>query len=99
IYFDGHEQENVKEYQQYNSDEIKITILPERLEIWDTCHVLVTYDEAYFYANDNNLPFWLEGKEFIIKKKAKNYRLWARVIIKPEQANGYWKSEDMVKQL
>ncbi|CAG8746459.1 27516_t:CDS:2 [Gigaspora margarita] len=72
VYFDSHEQENIKEYRkewalrimncqkkkkQYSSDEMKITIPPERLEIWDTHHVLVTHNEAYFYANDNKLSF------------------------------------------
>ncbi|CAG8616986.1 16706_t:CDS:2, partial [Cetraspora pellucida] len=84
IYFDGHEREDVKEYrkewasrmmnyrkkmEQYNGDEMEIVIPPERLEIWDTRHVLVTHDEAYFYANDDNSSFWVEDKESIIKKK------------------------------
>lgn len=141
VYFDGHEREDVKEYrkewalrmmnrqkkmEQYSGDEMEITIPPERLEIWDTRHVLVTHDEAYFYANDDNSSFWLEDNESIIKKKGQGSSIMvsdflcachgplrlteadairlgldqrARVIIKPGQANGYWKSEDMVKQL
>ncbi|CAG8779143.1 31673_t:CDS:2, partial [Gigaspora margarita] len=43
----------------------------------------------------------LEDNESIIKKRPRiiDYDQRARVIIKPEQTNGYWKSEDMVKQL
>ncbi|CAG8774917.1 22698_t:CDS:2, partial [Gigaspora rosea] len=84
VYFDGHEQEDVKEYQkkwsirmmnyqkkieQYEGDDMENVIPPERLEIWDTRHVLVTHDEVYFYANDDNSSFWVEDEESIIKKK------------------------------
>ncbi|CAG8753191.1 4912_t:CDS:10 [Cetraspora pellucida] len=119
IYFDGHEWEDVKEYRkewasrmmnyrkkmkQYNGDEMEIVIPPKQLEIWDTHHVLVTHDEAYFYANDDNSSFWVEDKESIIKKKGQESTIMvkreARVIIKPGQhADGYWKSKNMVKQL
>ncbi|CAG8844546.1 5712_t:CDS:2, partial [Gigaspora margarita] len=85
--------------EQYSSDEMEITIPPERLKIWNTRHILVTHDKAYFYTNDDNSSFWLKDNEFIIKKKTKDYQLWTRVIIKPGQANSYWKSEDMIKQL
>ncbi|CAG8841753.1 32013_t:CDS:2, partial [Gigaspora margarita] len=69
------------------------------LEIWDRHYVLVTYDKVYFYANDDNLSFWVEDEESIIKKKAKGQQLWLVTffIIKPgQQADGYWKSEHMV---
>ncbi|CAG8625417.1 25176_t:CDS:2, partial [Gigaspora rosea] len=142
VYFDGHEREDVQEYrkgwamrmmnyqkkmEQYDGDEMENVIPPERLEIWDTCHVLVTYDKAYFYANDNNSFVWVEDKESIIKKKGQGLAIMAsdflcachgplhlteadairlgldreaRVIIKPgQQADGYWKSENMVQQL
>ncbi|CAG8768122.1 17997_t:CDS:2, partial [Gigaspora rosea] len=89
--------------EQYSSNEIEITIPPESLEIWDTRHVLVTHDEVYFYANDDKSFFWLENNESIIKKKGQGLLIMAdairlgldqraQVIIKPEQANGYWKS-------
>ncbi|CAG8757450.1 5274_t:CDS:1, partial [Cetraspora pellucida] len=84
IYFDGHEREDVQEYrkewairmmnyqkkmEQYDGDEMENVIPPEQLEIWDMCHILVTHDEVYFYANDDNSSFWVEDNESIIKKK------------------------------
>ncbi|CAG8849338.1 15166_t:CDS:2, partial [Gigaspora margarita] len=107
----GHEREDVQEYrkkwvirmmnyqkkmEQYDGDEMENVIPPERLEIWNMRHVLVTHDEVYFYTNDDNSSFWVEDKESIIKKKAKEAdatRLGldqeARVIIKPgQQADG-----------
>ncbi|CAG8653091.1 5212_t:CDS:2 [Dentiscutata erythropus] len=80
VYFNGHEWEDVREYQ--------------RLEIWDMRHVLVTHDEVYFYANDDNSSFWVEDKESIIKKKGQGL-----AIMPGQQADSYWKSENMVKQL
>ncbi|CAG8843692.1 41106_t:CDS:2, partial [Gigaspora margarita] len=68
--------------EQYDGNEMENVIPPERLEIWDTRHVLVIHNEAYFYANNDN--------SFV----------WARVIIKPgQQADGYWKSKNIVQQL
>ncbi|CAG8850526.1 35972_t:CDS:2, partial [Gigaspora margarita] len=58
-----------KKIEQYSSNEMKITILLERHEIYDTRHVLVTHDKAYFYTNDDNSSFWLKDNESIIKKK------------------------------
>ncbi|CAG8778416.1 3058_t:CDS:10 [Gigaspora margarita] len=111
----GHSGKNVQEYrkkwairmmnyrkkmEQYNGDEMENVIPPERLKIWDMRHVLVTHNEVYFYANDDNSSFWIEDKESIIKKKGQGSAIMARIIIKLEQqANGYWKSEDIVKQL
>ncbi|CAG8772484.1 22301_t:CDS:2, partial [Gigaspora rosea] len=90
-----------KKMKQYDGDEMENVIPPERLEIWDMRHILVTYNEVYFYANDDNSSFWVEDKESIIKKKTKEAdatRLGldqeARVIIKlRKQADGYWKNE------
>ncbi|CAG8828645.1 13195_t:CDS:2, partial [Gigaspora margarita] len=78
-----------KKMEQYDSDDMENIIPPKRLEIWDMRHVLVTHDEVYFYANDDNLFFWIKDEESIIKKRPRvsNY------------ADSYWKSEDMVKQL
>ncbi|CAG8474592.1 12344_t:CDS:2, partial [Gigaspora rosea] len=96
-----------EEMEQFDDDDMENVIPPERLEIWDMRHVLVTYDEVYFYANDNNSSFWVENEESIIKKKGQGSAIMAddtrlgldrgaRVIIKPgQQADGYWKSEDM----
>ncbi|KAF0556083.1 hypothetical protein F8M41_016288 [Gigaspora margarita] len=92
VYFDGHEREDVREYrkgwamrmmnyqkkmEQYDGDEMENVIPPERLEIWDTRHVLVTHDEAYFYANDDNSFVWVEDKESIIKKKGQGSAIMA----------------------
>ncbi|CAG8691771.1 24593_t:CDS:2 [Gigaspora margarita] len=75
VYFDGHEREDVQEYckswaprminyrkkmDQYCGDEMKIVIPPELLEIWDSCSVIVTHDEVYFYANDDMSFFGLK---------------------------------------
>ncbi|CAG8742330.1 11245_t:CDS:2, partial [Gigaspora rosea] len=98
IYFNGHEQEDVQEYRKKWS--IRMMNYQKKMEQYD-----VTHDEVYFYANDDNSSFWVEDEESIIKKKVKDaIRLGldreARVIIKPGQrADGYWKSEDIVKQL
>ncbi|CAG8844302.1 39365_t:CDS:2, partial [Gigaspora margarita] len=117
VYFDGYEQEDVQEYrkkwairmmnyqkkmEQYDRDEMENVIPPERLEIWDMRHVLVTHDEVYFYANDNNSSFWVENKESIIKKKGQGLAIMVSDFMCAclgQQADGYWKSEDMVKQL
>ncbi|CAG8818082.1 4970_t:CDS:1, partial [Gigaspora rosea] len=61
--------------EQYDGDDMENVIPPERLEIWDTRHVLVTYDEVYFYANNDNSSFWVKDEESIIKKKAKDRQL------------------------
>ncbi|CAG8850417.1 38721_t:CDS:1, partial [Gigaspora margarita] len=114
-----------KKIEQYDGDKIENVIPPEWLEIWDTCHVLVTHDEVYFYTNDDNSFVWVEDKESIIKKKGQGSAImasdflclchgplrftepnaiWlgldqeAQIIIKPgQQADGYWKSENMVQ--
>ncbi|CAG8843988.1 26898_t:CDS:2, partial [Gigaspora margarita] len=58
-----------KKIEQYDGDDMENVISPEQLEIWDTRHVLVTHDEVYFYANNDNSSFWVEDEESIIKKK------------------------------
>ncbi|CAG8828879.1 13529_t:CDS:2, partial [Racocetra persica] len=90
-----------KKIEDYNDDEIEIIILPERLEIWDSHHVLVTHDEVYFYANDDNSFFWVENNKSFIKKKGQGSAIMnACIIIKPgHQSDGYWKSENMIQQL
>ncbi|CAG8811500.1 153_t:CDS:2, partial [Cetraspora pellucida] len=89
-----------KKMEQYNGNEMKNVISPEWLEIWDMCHILVIHDEVYFYANNNNSSFWVEDNESIIKKKGQGSSIMARVIIKSrQQADSYWKSENMIKQL
>ncbi|CAG8831971.1 18257_t:CDS:2, partial [Racocetra persica] len=75
VYFDGHKREDIQEYrkswaskiinyrkkiEEYSGDEIEIVVLPERLEICDTHHIIVTYDEVYFYANNDMIYVWLE---------------------------------------
>ncbi|CAG8513564.1 18471_t:CDS:2, partial [Racocetra persica] len=77
--------------EQYDGDEMENVIPPEQLEIWDMHHVLVTYDEVYFYANDDNLSFWVEDKESIIKKKGQGLAIIVSDFL--------CKSENMVKQL
>ncbi|CAG8779070.1 43412_t:CDS:2 [Gigaspora margarita] len=98
VYFNGHEREDVREYrkkwamrminyqkkmEQYDSDEMENVIPPERLEIWDTHHVLVTHDEVYFYANDDNSFVWVEDKESIIKKKGQGSAIMASNFLCP----------------
>ncbi|CAG8838208.1 26808_t:CDS:2, partial [Gigaspora margarita] len=46
-----------QQQEQYDDDNMENVIPPEQLEIWDTCHVLVTYDKVYFYANNDNSSF------------------------------------------
>ncbi|CAG8728056.1 15144_t:CDS:2, partial [Gigaspora rosea] len=84
-----------KKIEQYDGDKMENVIPLECLEIWDTRHVLVTHDEVYFYANDDNLFVWVEDKESIIKKKGQESAIMASDFL----SDGYWKSENMVQQL
>ncbi|CAG8808882.1 15560_t:CDS:2, partial [Racocetra fulgida] len=79
-----------KKMEQYDGDEMENIIPPERLEIWDMRHVLVTHDEVYFYANDDNLSFWVEDKESIIKKKGQGMTMHPKVEDKFKFKDGWF---------
>lgn len=54
---------------EYSGEHMEEVVLPERLEVWDREHVMVTHDECCFYSNDAKASVWLEDDESVIRKK------------------------------
>src|SRR6266542_982297 len=82
IYFDGHKHEDVLQYREeflkvmmkyeklmpaFIGDKMQM-ILPE-LESEEQLHILVTYDECLFYANDDRPIIWSPLGELPLRKK------------------------------
>ena len=85
VYYDGHEKPNVIEYRQDFLNKIlelekwmpkllddNIMILEEPvLDVNEKCHILITYDESIFYANDRKKTYWGPvGHQPLRKKEA-----------------------------
>jgi hypothetical protein len=97
----------------YKGEHLELMIDPSKDHgISEETYVLVTHDETYFYSNDCKTALWLTSDESIIRKKGQGRAIMVsafgcschglfslKQIVPGANADGYWKKEDMQRQL